>query len=337
MYSNDRDSSQATEFIDTKQAECPTCEGSRYLLNLTTNNTDNIVLICKECANVWTNPSKLGWDDLTNEKKLGEVFKVTNSRDLFVGNNSGWTTEEEANNSKWKNLVKDNPSLLKVRKEERIWVYRLGRVKSNALYKPTEISNNHLIASLGWIRGRTLYAGTCTEKQVCEILAGSSSLLLVRVPLRSNITHKQKYKRYCYLHYPLHQQTLKVSVHEYKNCYAVVRVHGSFKCEIDVFELKTVYKILKMTNYQPHIKVGKENQLLRDELLELRGIITNLELRSKSLLEENRALKERLGLNSKSSSLSPSRDLYRSKRNNFTPSLKKPDGQIGHGPQGYKL
>lgn len=42
------------------------------------------------------------------------------------------------------------------------------------------------------------------------------------------------------------------------------------------------------------------------------------------LRQENETLKERLGLNSKNSSLPPSRDLYRAKKNTRPPSDKKP-------------
>lgn len=54
------------------------------------------------------------------------------------------------------------------------------------------------------------------------------------------------------------------------------------------------------------------------------------------LRKENETLKERLGLNSKNSSLPPSRDLYRAKKNTRPPSGKKPGGQPGHQFQGYQ-
>jgi transposase len=54
------------------------------------------------------------------------------------------------------------------------------------------------------------------------------------------------------------------------------------------------------------------------------------------LRQENDRLKERLGLNSTNSSLPPSRDLYKAKKNR-TRSGRKPGAQPGHKPQGYKL
>lgn len=55
------------------------------------------------------------------------------------------------------------------------------------------------------------------------------------------------------------------------------------------------------------------------------------------LHQENERLKERLGLNSKNSSLPPSRDLYQAKRKNRQRSSRNPGGQPGHKPQGYQM
>jgi len=66
----------------------------------------------------------------------------------------------------------------------------------------------------------------------------------------------------------------------------------------------------------------KENVQLRQENAQLR--------------QENDRLKERLGLNSTNSSLPPSRDLYRAKKNK-TRRGRKPGAQPGHKPQNYKL
>lgn len=55
------------------------------------------------------------------------------------------------------------------------------------------------------------------------------------------------------------------------------------------------------------------------------------------LCQENDRLKERLGLNSKNSSLPPSRDLYKAKRKNRHKSPHNPGGQPGHKPQGYQF
>ena len=64
----------------------------------------------------------------------------------------------------------------------------------------------------------------------------------------------------------------------------------------------------------------------------------NLALREDNgkFLQENNRLKERLGLNSSTSSLPPSRDLYRVKRHNRPRSGKRPGGQPGHQYHGYQ-
>lgn len=64
--------------------------------------------------------------------------------------------------------------------------------------------------------------------------------------------------------------------------------------------------------------------------------IEALKKENAQLRQENERLKERLGLNSTNSSLPPSRDLYRAKKNR-SKSGRKPGAQSGHKPQGYQL
>lgn len=64
--------------------------------------------------------------------------------------------------------------------------------------------------------------------------------------------------------------------------------------------------------------------------------IEDLKKENTQLRQENERLKERLGLNSTNSSLPPSRDLYRAKKNRSR-SGRKPGAQPGHKPQGYQL
>jgi len=75
---------------------------------------------------------------------------------------------------------------------------------------------------------------------------------------------------------------------------------------------------------------------LREENKLLKASIARLEATNRKLLEENQQLKERLGLNSTNSSLPPSRDLYRVKKQNTTPSLRNPGGQPGHRAHSYQ-
>jgi transposase len=67
----------------------------------------------------------------------------------------------------------------------------------------------------------------------------------------------------------------------------------------------------------------QDNAVLREENIQLRC--------------ENDRLKERLGLNSTNSSLPPSRDLYRAKREARPRSERRPGAQPGHKPQLYQL
>ena len=63
---------------------------------------------------------------------------------------------------------------------------------------------------------------------------------------------------------------------------------------------------------------------LEQENALLQGANVLLRQEDSQLRKENETLKERLGLNSKNSSLPPSRDLYRAKKNTRPPSGKKP-------------
>ena len=77
-------------------------------------------------------------------------------------------------------------------------------------------------------------------------------------------------------------------------------------------------------------------ELLRERIVYLEQENQTLKEENSRLGEENDRLKERLGLNSTNSSLPPSRDLYRAKKNRPR-SRRKPGAQPGHKPQGYKL
>ena len=69
----------------------------------------------------------------------------------------------------------------------------------------------------------------------------------------------------------------------------------------------------------------QENALLQGaNVLLLQGANVLLRQEDGQLRKENETLKERLGLNSKNSSLPPSRDFYRAKKNTRPPSGKKP-------------
>jgi len=83
---------------------------------------------------------------------------------------------------------------------------------------------------------------------------------------------------------------------------------------------------------------------LTNEITALKGRIAYLEGENKALRqenghlqEENDRLKERLGLDSTNSSLPPSRDLYRAKRNSRPKSDRSPGAQAGHKPNFYQL
>ena len=75
---------------------------------------------------------------------------------------------------------------------------------------------------------------------------------------------------------------------------------------------------------------------LYQQIEALKERIVYLEEENARLRQENNRLKERLGLNSTNSSLPPSRDLYKAKKNR-PKSGRKPGAQPGHKPQGYKL
>jgi transposase len=81
----------------------------------------------------------------------------------------------------------------------------------------------------------------------------------------------------------------------------------------------------------------KENQELKEVIFALKRSIRAIEATNKTLVEENHQLKERLGLNSSNSSLSPSRDLYKQKKENRPISPSNPGGQPGHQAHQYQL
>ena len=70
-------------------------------------------------------------------------------------------------------------------------------------------------------------------------------------------------------------------------------------------------------------ELERENAVLKKE-----NVILKLE--NKALREENDRLRERLGLNSRNSSLPPSRDLYKNKKKQHKGSGRKAGGQPGH-------
>ena len=76
---------------------------------------------------------------------------------------------------------------------------------------------------------------------------------------------------------------------------------------------------------------------LENENAVLRQSLRTLQEENDRLRQENDRLKERLGLNSKNSSLPPSRDLYQLKRKNHQKSPRNPGAQPGHKPQGYQM
>lgn len=76
---------------------------------------------------------------------------------------------------------------------------------------------------------------------------------------------------------------------------------------------------------------------LEEDNATLRKSLRALQEENDRLRQENDRLKERLGLNSKNSSLPPSRDLYQLKRKNHQKSPRNPGGQPGHKPQGYQM
>ncbi len=76
---------------------------------------------------------------------------------------------------------------------------------------------------------------------------------------------------------------------------------------------------------------------LRVVLEDLTRRIEILEQENAELRAENDRLRERLRLNSTTSSLPPSRDLYKANRKNRHKSDRKAGAQPGHEPQGYQL
>jgi transposase len=74
----------------------------------------------------------------------------------------------------------------------------------------------------------------------------------------------------------------------------------------------------------------QENSALKATIALLQEQVSLLTKQNKALIEENHRLKERLGLNSRNSSIPSSKELYKIKNDNRRKSLKKPGGQIGH-------
>lgn len=90
------------------------------------------------------------------------------------------------------------------------------------------------------------------------------------------------------------------------------------------------------------IKV-KMNTILERLIIRLQEENQELKAINKRLVEENQLfkqeidkLKERLGLNSSNSSLPPSRDIYKQKKENRPSSSNNPGGQPGHRPYQFK-
>jgi transposase len=76
---------------------------------------------------------------------------------------------------------------------------------------------------------------------------------------------------------------------------------------------------------------------LQERIIQLEQVVIDLEAANKRLVEKNQQLEEKLGLNSTNSSLPPSRDLYKQKQANRTPSLRNAGGQPGHQAHQYQL
>jgi transposase len=108
-----------------------------------------------------------------------------------------------------------------------------------------------------------------------------------------------------------------------------------------------------MSTFDQDLITSLQNSItsLQDLVTSLQNLVTSLQEQNQNLLKENKALKqinaqltqevitlkEKLGLNSTNSSLPPSRDLYKIKRENKPKSHRKPGGQAGHRGQKYQL
>ena len=99
-------------------------------------------------------------------------------------------------------------------------------------------------------------------------------------------------------------------------------------CQKQYLELQT--QIEKTENLLD--KVVQENTKLKSELSDLKLELSDLESENKNLSSENIKLKERLGLNSKNSSIPSSKELYKIKKDHPKRSDKKQGAQIGHKP-----
>lgn len=76
-----------------------------------------------------------------------------------------------------------------------------------------------------------------------------------------------------------------------------------------------------------------ENNKLKSEVTIVSLEITTLKTENEQLTAENIKLKERLGINSKNSSIPTSKEIYKIKKENPKKSLRKQGGQVGH--KGY--
>ena len=83
---------------------------------------------------------------------------------------------------------------------------------------------------------------------------------------------------------------------------------------------------------QENTKLKSELSDLKLELSDLKLELSDLESENKNLSSENIKLKERLGLNSKNSSIPSSKELYKIKKDHPKRSDKKQGAQIGHKP-----
>jgi transposase len=84
---------------------------------------------------------------------------------------------------------------------------------------------------------------------------------------------------------------------------------------------------------QLYLEIQKKVSELENEVQNLRSENIALKTENRMLSQENAQLKERLGLNSKNSSIPPSKELYKLKKANKEKSPLKQGGQAGH--KGY--
>src|SRR4051812_14437565 len=84
------------------------------------------------------------------------------------------------------------------------------------------------------------------------------------------------------------------------------------------------------TAFKFSIEINNKIASLEHKIESLTSIISGLTAENLALKTENTSLKERLGLNSKNSSIPSSKELYKIKNDNPRKSLKKQGAQIGH-------